>query len=273
MQHLQDELENEHFRVNDIIGPGNSFKQLLRYHRIPMSYISEVPASSWDTLAHFLEAIGIDNRTDLKEIFRKSPFVKKCDLNSEKLPIEIDFAQFQKRLAPMPVDIVLYFIEDMLLVRKVVPLQQPQSFLEKVIKIRSSLVWLAKIFEGAYWQDVFIDHERETLVEAIEWLDCTNHTDFVSGNVAREAQVEQEDREMADTFWNWLETHDKMPIKLVRAMILCGMTRDVKKEAGRVDDLVSQLRQKVHNHNLNLSFESNEPTDDNLDWIVRESHI
>lgn len=220
------------------------FQALLRKRGIPENFITSIRTTSGEAFLSFLQAIESNTPDSLEQIFQESKFVegsKDCQ-TSEFLD---DYEAFEKAFHPLPVDIVLYFMHDVLLVREKYSPCPPQSSLEKILKIRSVIGWLPKIFPenlgDVDWKETFIDHDSKLSEDVLDWLGRTDQANFIRREGLEEAPIAQSDLAFADCLWFWLETHPQKPIQLVFSMVLCGMDRDIYDEWGQLDEELDKL--------------------------------
>jgi hypothetical protein len=210
---------------------GDYFKQLLRMSG--QTFEDSECGASFQTLRNFLEYLGIYNRASLRHFFERSGL----STNPESA-----YTEFKREYRPLPVNQVLFLIEEEFLDRNghnITNPYAPPPPAQRIEIMMGTLFWAEQLYPSLRhndWKIGFINRPCDFLTEYLNWLGGAGPRDILRGH-----QLNDQDESILRGFWRWFETHNMGPIKLAFAMASHGIARDSQQERGDLRRIIREL--------------------------------
>lgn len=194
---------------------------------------------SAEALKCFLESTRRNTRVAFRRFLEGTEGFKHCEYASFKA--EYDKTHFQGFTRG------LYLIDKELLVRRKEILASPDmpgSTTEKIDIILSTIFWIDELDTSSAkvgWKTTFILFDQGRLKQYFTLLWSTPMIRYFN---EPEQGVPRELDHIIDNVWEWLDTHNQRPIKLVFSMVRHGMMWDIQGK-GQMDRLHS-IMESLH---------------------------
>ncbi|KAJ5784304.1 RelA/SpoT [Penicillium pulvis] len=220
--------DNKRFESADEVG--YYFRKRLRTAE---QTLENSTVATSETLKRFLESIEIYNRVSLRR------FLEQSGLSTSSGSA---YTEFKQKYDPLPVNQVLYLIDEEFLVRNdrhATNPYAPPPPAKRIEIMMSAILWADQLYPSCRsldWKSGFLDFPCVSLMEYLNWLGQINQRKLLAGD-----EMNDRDEYILERLWHWFETHDQRPIRLSFAMARHGMVRDVLQELGVLRDIIAEL--------------------------------
>ncbi|KAJ5166700.1 RelA/SpoT [Penicillium canariense] len=188
-------------------------------------------SASSEALKSFLESTKQDDRASFRRLLERSSLIT----DPESL-----YADFKRRYKPIEVNQMLFLIDEEFLANKERIYTSPDTpkASENLKIIMSTILWMDSLFPsntGIGWKLSFMSFQSVSIRD-LRWLGKSRQHGSSTGH-----EMSDQDKDIVNKLWRWLETHDQEPIQLAFAMASHGMVRDVLKENGQLCLIIDDL--------------------------------